>query len=882
MKILRLRLKNFAHIYSGLSKDEIVLDFSKSHKVINIIIGKMGSCKTVILGHLQPFASLGTLDSRNQDEIVMEGKDGIKEIDIQDGENIYAIRHEYRWVKNHHSVKSFIKKNGNELNPSGSVTAFKDLVEIELDIEPGMLTLLRLGPNVSNLIDLKSTSRKAFLASMLEETDIYVRLYKNLNDDLRNVRAQIDILSGRLAKSADGDIESIRQKRDRLNETVASLQKKVEHYQRKVMGYVATFNSLIRHSDIRKFEKDMEDLQNQIISDRTEYDVLVKRVEWLKNAPSTDDLIKNVQHYTSLLAKNSQRYIQLENDTETLQTRIDELKGQMMQSRDRDQLNLLRAEFERVKAQHEDFSKRAKKIPYRYDSPALKRLLGQLNTANILISEIVNYNELTVQDILAHSERAVHTSSKKMGVVNATKLKTQKRLNNVRYLERYEEVDPLGEIPDCQFLDTCPYRLTHPITVKQEIEKKGVDKEYEEINKTVKKLDEELGRLSEYPIVYSKISTLSSIWKSVSPILMAIGALKVKKFPEIFKRLDSQIWYDHNRLINAIDAAESKEKADQIQLSMEGMRAQIAKLESSDFEKVQAEYKEATARMEQMVLEYKSLADSKESYEQQLNDANAELSRRMSDLDINTRIENLSRKIQEETKQYETMKRDLKDAEQCRANGDLCEQKRLDAKRQLEVAMEEAQSLSNTIAIYNATSEELRHCQETQNKLRLIVEAVSSSKGIPLVYIQLFMRSCRSILNHLISNVFGDQIEVAPFVITEDEFRIPYSINGTAVDDIAKASQGQRAIISLALSFALMQQASARYNVMLLDEMDGPLYQADRQKFIDILFKQISAINAEQIFVVSHNNTFDGHSVNVIMTTEENVEDTGAVTVMRV
>ena len=134
----------------------------------------------------------------------------------------------------------------------------------------------------------------------------------------------------------------------------------------------------------------------------------------------------------------------------------------------------------------------------------------------------------------------------------------------------------------------------------------------------------------------------------------------------------------------------------------------------------------------------------------------------------------------------------------------------------------------------------------------------------------------------MISDVFGDQIEVLDFIITQDEFKIPYMINGTPVDDIAKASQGQRSIISLALSFALIRQSITKYNILLLDEMDGPLYASDRSKFLDILYKQIADIQAEQIFLVSHNNTFEGHSVNIIMTTDEHVEENGLVSVMNV
>lgn len=114
------------------------------------------------------------------------------------------------------------------------------------------------------------------------------------------------------------------------------------------------------------------------------------------------------------------------------------------------------------------------------------------------------------------------------------------------------------------------------------------------------------------------------------------------------------------------------------------------------------------------------------------------------------------------------------------------------------------------------------------------------------------------------------------------EFNIPYTKNGNLIKDIEKASQGEKAIISLALSFALIRQRTFRYNIMILDEVDGALYKNDRNKFIAILFKQIKAINAEQVFLISHNNTFDGYDVNIIMTTDEVVDDNPLISIMRI
>ena len=127
--------------------------------------------------------------------------------------------------------------------------------------------------------------------------------------------------------------------------------------------------------------------------------------------------------------------------------------------------------------------------------------------------------------------------------------------------------------------------------------------------------------------------------------------------------------------------------------------------------------------------------------------------------------------------------------------------------------------------------------------------------------------------------VFGDAVEIKEFNITDKDFFIPYYKNGTLISDVKSASQGERSIISLALSFALIRKSITTYNILLLDEIDGALYSKDREKFLTILAQQIKAINAEQIFVISHNNTFEGMPVNIISTTPELIDKTNVPTI---
>ena len=230
------------------------------------------------------------------------------------------------------------------------------------------------------------------------------------------------------------------------------------------------------------------------------------------------------------------------------------------------------------------------------------------------------------------------------------------------------------------------------------------------------------------------------------------------------------------------------------------------------------------------------------------------------------------------------MKANLADIADLEARFSDVKMKLTERKTEYRAHFSSLEKLSRKITDIQLTKDQYEDTLKRQEMYHDILDAVSSKKGIPLAYVRVFLSDCKDIINDLISDVFDDDIEIVDFDIPEDsnEFKIPYRRNGALIDDIVKSSQGERAIISLALSFALIRQRTFPYNIMLLDEVDGPLHYSARNKFITILFKQLRAIMADQVFLVSHNNTFDGYNVNVIMTTDERVDETASTSVMTV
>ena len=177
------------------------------------------------------------------------------------------------------------------------------------------------------------------------------------------------------------------------------------------------------------------------------------------------------------------------------------------------------------------------------------------------------------------------------------------------------------------------------------------------------------------------------------------------------------------------------------------------------------------------------------------------------------------------------------------------------------VAMQDFAKLSDEKTILN----------EKFDDIELIRESLSPTKGIPLLYIQLYLKNTSIFVNSLLQSVYGNDFAIDDFDITPTEFNIPYIKNGIRINDVAYASQGEKSFLSLALSFALINQSIKDYNILLLDEIDSTLDTKNRAMFLNILEKQIDIIDADQIFLITHNNMFDSYPVDVILTSDYHI-----------
>jgi recombinational DNA repair ATPase RecF len=147
-------------VKSGMGLNKLELNFKGFKNVITLIVGNNGTGKTGgVLSNLHPYSGLGHLEARDDSDIIIKGKDGHKVIIFKSKKHKYYIEHHYKWQgeKRSRKISSYIKKDGKELNPSGSVTNFNLIIETEFQIDVNFLKLMRLGPNVKNFISLGAT-----------------------------------------------------------------------------------------------------------------------------------------------------------------------------------------------------------------------------------------------------------------------------------------------------------------------------------------------------------------------------------------------------------------------------------------------------------------------------------------------------------------------------------------------------------------------------------------------------------------------------------------------------------------------------------------------------------------------------------------------------
>lgn len=860
----RIRLENFALIKSGMGLDEIDIDFTKSKYTVSLIIGNNGTGKTALLSNFHPFPYLGALEAREDADIIVPDMDGHKEVWYSKGDDQYYIEHIYlapAGKRTTRQVKCYIQKNGKELNDPGTVKTFNEIVESEFQIEPNFLKLIRLGPNVQNFIKLSFTDRKFFISKLLSEVEDYMKDYKQAKEQAKFLANALKLAVSKRDKLNISDISILDTGIARKEEMIKSRYDDKESLTKRFYEYKGSINL-----------DSMETLQ-------TLYDVTLQNIENLKDsiknldkpkylhvstssattAEYTDKLVNlNLSHsgivsQRAIILNEKQRVIDL------LEAENKKLEATKASSELEEIQGYIKELTEKINAFEKSFD-----ISQHDTSISKDVFMSYVDTINIIIYQMKDVFELPETGLQYFRDRYVEDMIQP-NTIDKIEAKLRREVSEllvqldrtVSNTKRHRKIaDKMCTPEGCDMFNECPYYLHYHEELVHHSKEDTIKLEFEidcrnealTVFNQLKSIQMLLNTIKlEHRMDHGYQGIIASIMKR--DITEFVDYEAVKSEVEFLEYYEEYIGHKEKR-------AEYEQQAKVFQLSNQ--------LESPD--EILSNISKLTMQLSVFNRQIDEL-DRKESERleeiEQTKDLIDDFSRYV---EYTNEVERLNTELTHTKESRDTLKESLKDKIEY-------DEKLAAYNKQVESIEFDISSLEDSIyhdrvkrTQFIELGQEIEQIKTRYDIVELLKEAVSTNKGIPLIYINSYFKSLRLVANEIIKNIYENDFVLEEFVVNDKEFRIPYRTKGVSVRDIRYASQAESSVATLAISFAMLEQFAYTYNVILLDEVDGPMYKGNKERFFAALEGMLSRIHSEQAFIITQSTMFNDYPVNLIIT----------------
>lgn len=872
MKITYIKLKNFSAINTGMHKKTLEIDFSKSINNIILLVGVNGSGKTALQSTLHPFAYPGNMDVRANASMILEDHDGEKEIHYDKDGSEYIIHHYYKSTKKSMTVKSFISRDGEELNPNGNVSSFNEIVYNELGIQQEYLKLMRLGSNVTNFIELKAAERKNFTSDLFSDLDILTGLFKKVNDDYRTLKNLLNTVSNKIQRLGVTDIDELETKIDVISGDIKRHESDIDELNKQagvIEGRVTTIipeGIDVAKDNIKELKREFNDKMNEIRKLNKE----IQNIYVVFNG-SIDDEIKRLNNNT----------VEIETSTKLTQEALDkcqiDLNDTMNELSDintslralssTDDVNDLKVLRDSIKDDIDSIPSHIKDYGGVVTKSDLLSAINILNEIDRICGKIYEFGTDALKDCINYMESYSGVDGVDRAIGDEV-AKIDKKISNIESKAKVTDIKSQCLIvfrpPTCVD-DTCPYldlynRLFNDTDKKE----------------SVTSLNERRDYLMRVAAVNTNLNYIAMIIGANKNICDALTSINIDylNFKCVVNRLvHGDSIFIESDIVRYIDMIESHDKYKELVSKLKDVELELASSNTNDAQI--AVYKE---KKRQLSVRVEELKLNKDNLISKLNDLKTLAESNNDSIDTMQFYERVSKNIDiisEEAniigEKIKSKENDIESVSTLIDDLTMIKNQIESRSKSLELLKKDLFNAQYTFKSFNTLTAERNILNTKFENVSITKESLSSNKGVPLLYMQLYLQSTVMFVNNILETVY-DNFSIDGFEISETEFNIPYTKNGVKISDVSYASQGERSFLSLALSFALIHKSIKDYNVMLLDEIDATLDTRNRATFINILTQMIELIDSEQVFMITHNNMFDSYPVDIIMTSDVNLD----------
>lgn len=892
MRFASISLSNYIGIYNGMGLYDINIDMTKCKNRITVIRGSNGSGKSTLSKAMSLFP--------DPNDSFIPGLPARKEIVLIDGETLYKLVfvHGVKANGERETTKAYITKTfGNsvvELNENGNVSSYKEILYTELGLDANFAALSQLSNEDRGLADKKPAERKRFVNSIIESLETYNNIYKTLSKRSSNYKSMINAIVAKL--SMLGDEEVLRSSLEAIEQQINALQDNKD----KAVEELAKQQSIIKLLDpdnsIQLLSADTSKVLQDTIMQKQNIESIISSLAKANNITCSNFeegrrriidnknsfIIENQIARANIDALIRQKEGELERLNEKIQ-RLTTLKSNHSYEDTVNELNRYNAEIEAIKEQLSATGiadiENISKDEYILALETLKDLVSMISVFKSevsidLIEAIINsYLETGIIPPVADCS----IKSAKISELGNVKKQLEKEYSELQ--ANMSLMNILNQRPKNCTDDSCPF-------IKEAFEffKKNPNDRMTEIssdliniNLDIKQTSEDLSNAMKYNEAINHFSKIvREIEKNKRILSKMPNGDMFENTPLFFERLLSGY-------------------------SFEYMRSIYQYIDLANLFDIYKQYKSIAASYESDLKLYESkneLINSLSADIDSINDALAGIENKIQP--INDDILNRKKRIaqlQELEGVYDALIENTKKINEYQTTINECEKilndinhKMSEINKAIESSialkeninslssrinplMNERDRLNHSMQLMNDYIKERDELQANYDFIETIKYYSSPTTGIQLVFMELYMGKIISLANELLSYLFKGQFKIQPFVINESEFRIPCLGNGYLNDDISSMSSSQIGMISMILSFALLHHSSTKYNIIKLDEIDGPLDYNNRVYFSDVLNRIMDIMGTEQCIMISHNTEFQSDNTDVILL-KHNQEDT--------
>lgn len=866
MKIKYFKLTNFAGIKYGINNK--VLELTDIPSGIIMLTGQNGCGKSTTLHTLHVFSDDKTFLIKKEDESFEPAE---KELIVEHNDNEYRILHQYSRTG---SKKSFIQKNGEELNGAGNVTTFENVIFEEFGMENNTVSNSVIGVSEINFIDLTSSERKKQISTLLPNISEYEKLYKTSNDSLNGAKKQIQMLSQLIANS--GGIENIESKIEEINSKVNPILEDIDKLNSDLVSQKenkaakeALYNKSIEEESALKVEVGNETSRAakavELISTfanppkETDLSVLYSKKEVLNNQMTElNNLKSEIQNKINLFNSEWSAY----QDKVNYQKNIESNRNSLIDKKNKleEEINILKENLNKKKSiDIKNYYNKETENWIVYIGKSLKDEVDSLK--NIYTESINGLSAEEAYDDIANTNSKIElfNSKEKELEMYSSYLSMFKNMAD----KANEQTNTNIELTDGCSFSKCSVQYKHLIDIYTDKYNKlhnfletNRDKylQYTRLKKlydTYAHCLDDRQQLAEF-LGLDKNLFCSS--KNFESILTALRTIKKEISDYLFnssnlleeeKYINSKLEYlaSLNKQISELKDIEIKE----LQFNLEDVEKLKKDIENTVTDIFNLKIKiDSVAKEIELATEYSKLDETKRFLDE-----------------FNKKTLNVSKLVE----QGIGLKRDMDTID----NLIVSTMSSIKAKNEIidELHKELKENNENLAIIKDQISNKNRLDTEINHR-NMVVSALHPTKGIPSLLVKDYLGSIENISNNILEKTFDSSYKIFLENLEKDFYiRVFEKSTNRYISDVKLCSSGQQAIIKLVLSIALTKCAVGNAIYLRLDECDSVLSKENLAMVEVLLNSLLDKFGIEQVFIVTHNSSVSVCDLTVHFDREE-------------